>query len=880
MFCALFLFSPSANATKVYAVNEDFTTAPTSNWGFVAASGHTFGYDAVNKRFTIRWGSPTSYTTKTLASAVTPGSDNKVTIEVILQFYTSGNSSSSGNLYFLDENGNAITGIWFGRTSSQWRIANTTNYPGAVAPTATATYTNVLASNAPIAKVTAVLNFSTHTMDYTAQVGTFDNTTRVFTATTPSVSATAQAFINTSASNVKSLLSNFYRVSTTTGTNGYDLMYFGISTEQTVSTVPVTVKFKDQDNNYFKTEEIVTEQVVGSTYNATLAQKANVNTGGFNYVLDPSSTTSVVVTEGGSTLELSFRKAPIYSDMVWNGTTDTNGDLWSEWYTNFLNGTNATNYQTDASATFDATALNKAVVLNDPINIGAGNILINSTGYSFTGGGALTGTGAMNINLTGTDVINLGIINNSSGTTQISGGTVTLSKTGGLASNVTVSGATTLIPTAGATFPSTTFNASSTINCDAIQTSMANISASSGAKLTVNSSYSGTASDGGYTSFGFGAAGTLSTGSELEFNSTGTIGRMGMLAASSTYLANTKVALKGSSFLFINAGQGAPTTINVGTLSGETGTSIGWGRTTDLTRTITWSVGALNENSEFAGSITNTGGYATSGSSYIGNFTNFEKVGTGILTLSGTSTHNGSIAVKAGTLNVTGTLGANVPVTVDANGTLEGTGTINGTVIVNGTLKGNLNVGVLTLADSTIMNVNGFNVGEFDQIDVTGALTNGGVLVINVANDPSGSGEIQLINAGSYTGTFTNVKVISPSNPANAPKRAPNKTSATTYTYDAATGKLSYAPSTPTGLNNVNTNVQIYPTLTKGNVFVKADDVNSINVVGLNGQMIKNIKSTGNETIVNLYGLNNGTYLLNVKFNNGTTSSQQVILQK
>ncbi len=71
-------------------------------------------------------------------------------------------------------------------------------------------------------------------------------------------------------------------------------------------------------------------------------------------------------------------------------------------------------------------------------------------------------------------------------------------------------------------------------------------------------------------------------------------------------------------------------------------------------------MGANNENSEFAGTITNVGGYNSGGAFFIGNYTHLTKVGTGKLTLSGTSnTYNGNLTVNGGEVAVTGTLQGN-----------------------------------------------------------------------------------------------------------------------------------------------------------------------------------------------------------------------------
>ena len=231
---------------------------------------------------------------------------------------------------------------------------------------------------------------------------------------------------------------------------------------------------------------------------------------------------------------------------------------------------------------------------------------------------------------------------------------------------------------------------------------------SSGVKIGISSSHN---TNNDYA-FDFAASGTLSSGSELELTGTATETKFGMTSASATYLANAKVSLKGTAFLFLDVNQGSASTINVGTLSGESGTKLGWGKSSALDRHITWSVGASNEDSEFAGTLTNTGGYKGSGSMYIGQYTHLTKVGTGKLTLSGTSdAYNGDLTINGGEVLVSGTLSGNnqtttqLPntVTVAPNSKLTVTGSLTATnLVINSDENGTgtlVNTGTVTITN-------------------------------------------------------------------------------------------------------------------------------------------------------------------------------------
>ena len=155
------------------------------------------------------------------------------------------------------------------------------------------------------------------------------------------------------------------------------------------------------------------------------------------------------------------------------------------------------------------------------------------------------------------------------------------------------------------------------------------------------------------------------------------------------------------------------------------------------------------------------------------------KNGSGTLELNAANTFTGATAINAGTLFVNGSLAAGSALFVASGATLGGTGTINGAATVNGYLRPGNSPGVLSFGSSlalgstsqTTMELNGTTRGaQYDGIDVTGALTYGGDLTIDVGSAflgssenfslftfASQSGNLDSVNlAGAYgTGTFT-----------------------------------------------------------------------------------------------------------------------------
>ena len=150
--------------------------------------------------------------------------------------------------------------------------------------------------------------------------------------------------------------------------------------------------------------------------------------------------------------------------------------------------------------------------------------------------------------------------------------------------------------------------------------------------------------------------------------------------------------------------------------------------------------------------------------------TTLVKSGAGTWVLTGANTCSGPTMVNGGTLQVDGSLGTNT-VTVANTAVLAGTGTLGGatTVQSGGTLApGDGGIGTLNFGGSLALNggsssslslsKNG-GVLTNDQVSVTGALTEGGLLAVaNSGTNALAAGDsCRLFKAGSYAGGFTNV---------------------------------------------------------------------------------------------------------------------------
>jgi len=440
----------------------------------------------------------------------------------------------------------------------------------------------------------------------------------------------------------------------------------------------------------------------------------------------------------------------------------------------------------------------------------------------------------------------------------ITGHTITVTASPGSTGLSLADGSTVSLGANSVIIPSTTF-AGTTAVIDAgsysgtkvsgFTVSNANIATFKGSCTTSNSTVTGT----------FDAVGSLASGSELILNGTNatinTENKFGITSAPTSYLANVKVTLKGKAFLYINANQSGSTTINVGTLSGESGTKLGWGGSTVFSRDITWSVGGSNQSSEFAGTLTNIGMYHGGGHMYFGNNTHLIKVGTGTLTLSGTSTdYNGNLTVNGGEVIISGAVrGNNQPaiasyvssgityytpgplantvtvsgtqtkltvngiltattISIASTGTLQGTGSVTGTTTVNGTIAGALNFNSNVTLSATALVIAGTNIKMAAGTTLTVASGTAALDAVTINTNGSSTGVIALpdgatiptltITSTSAPAVGTNIQVVNATAPGsiiytNTPVVPVG------YSFDTTTGILTYNGTTITTDTNI-----------------------------------------------------------------------------
>ena len=146
----------------------------------------------------------------------------------------------------------------------------------------------------------------------------------------------------------------------------------------------------------------------------------------------------------------------------------------------------------------------------------------------------------------------------------------------------------------------------------------------------------------------------------------------------------------------------------------------------------------------------------------------FQKLGSGILTVTGNNTFTGPTTVSAGILKVDGSLGSG-SLSVAANAWLMGSGTINGPATVSGTLAPGSSPGVITLGSlvltstsTTLIEVAGTVRGtDYDGVNIAagGGVTYGGILQFSFGASALPEGTYNIFDfTGSSSGSLASVE--------------------------------------------------------------------------------------------------------------------------
>lgn len=453
------------------------------------------------------------------------------------------------------------------------------------------------------------------------------------------------------------------------------------------------------------------------------------------------------------TLRLIVTGTPSAS-LLWNGTPGTTWDSGDPFVpatgaANWRNGPSADRFVKYDAVTFDDTLVNGTAVLSgnvEPASVTVNNstksVTLNSNAGSIVGSASFVKSGAATLTLEGA--------NTYSGGTTLNAGTVQLASdnanTNALGSGaVTLKGGTLAMYS---NFSSTTSSNTSTwnlvvpsgftgtLNCDSRCSIRGTLTGGGTFNLYIPDIRTGI--DGDWSAF-TGQINVTTDANGGEFRIGNNYSPTGLPLAAMNLAANVKLLYVG----IVDSGIGSR--IAIGSLTGAAGSIVQGGPTTG--RTFTWEIGQSDADTVFQGTISEQAA---------GCITALQKVGTGVLKLTGACSHAGSTTVSGGSLIVNGSITAS-PLTVKAGSLLGGSGSLAAATIEGDASlsPGDNGVGVITFTNGLSLAAESVTVIDLgssrDRIDITGNLALNGM--INFSN--AGGllpGTYTIIN---YTGTLS-----------------------------------------------------------------------------------------------------------------------------
>lgn len=546
----------------------------------------------------------------------------------------------------------------------------------------------------------------------------------------------------------------------------------------------VTIQYQDLDGSQIKESRVIAQQEVGLKYILSDDNKATFTRDGNYYAYSAAATGSdtVVVAPGGSTIIAKFKKTAVTAGTyIWKGDAS---NVWNELDENFsTDGTNRLAYQNfNGIELSDATSQYKSITLPKNVNLGTNNLTITTPGYSLSGLGVISGTGALVVNKSASinvyNTLEQGVELNAD-TLEVKHANAAISYLveNGTAINVNAPSFSTPIKSFGGTFaiiPTAQIAQTATITgvdlLKYILVTKGNVTTAVVNRLPIlNNVYSG----------------KIDVSTQLT-DTTYFTSTLLDYSTNKLHLGDHVRLIYQVAPVDAKTDETA-TSITFGELSGTESSSLAGA----YLRRINYKVGSLNTDAIFAGTISPANNTIIS----------IYKQGTGLWALTGQSPlFKGNLYANEGELKVDGTLGMNKSietVTVAATGKLSGKGTFAAiTSNVYGKLAGSPSFeGVLNLqaGSETDIVVDG---STCDLITVGEDLQYGGKLVVTSKNNPP-AGTYKIIQAASYLESSPELgfdEVVLPS--AN-------------WTFKWDTGELVYVGGDASGINNSENNKEV-----------------------------------------------------------------------
>lgn len=346
----------------------------------------------------------------------------------------------------------------------------------------------------------------------------------------------------------------------------------------------------------------------------------------------PASYGVFSINSSGTSLTLNWNPIPMVAR--WRGTTHADWNLTSaNWDKNGTLGT----YQDGIATVFDDGTAVTSIQVTESVNPGS---LVFDASSSYQVGGTAAIGGPTSLAKRGTGTLTLTSANSFTGGTDLDAGNLTITHAAAIGTGpITLSGG---------------------------QWDTGALTPSNSVVVTGDSTIGGGSSNGSHGIKAISGTGTLSLLASNVFDLEGSLASFSGTVILSGPGSFRFFGSNGSSTADFDLGNRALAARNIGTyhlgsMTGSLGSSLS---ITSYTGAATFSIGGNNTSTTFAGNITNGAGT-----------TALTKVGTGTLTLAGTSTHTGATLVSAGTLKITGSLSSSA-LTVNSNATLESAGSL------------------------------------------------------------------------------------------------------------------------------------------------------------------------------------------------------------
>jgi len=610
-------------------------------------------------------------------------------------------------------------------------------------------------------------------------------------------------FINTRASNV----GNGDNTNIDVSLNKWDVYVW----KESLGVADVTINYVDRDNgNTVKSSRVAAQQEVGFIYNLLSDDMNNFSDATNWYLYDADATHAANASKGSgenltvesqtgstpnpaNTLTVVFKKeTKSTGTYIWNGNTSYK---WNYLDNNFsVSGGSDISYQPGNAVGFSRTdATNMEVLVDGAIELADADMTVSAPGYTLTSTtGYITGNGSLKINapvtLAADNRLVGGAVINTDQTVSIQSASAATQFT---AANQEI----TLDLNAGATFNKSITGSGGTLNANLISVNECASSITGFSTVNIGLTDRGRETGNAWTNP---FTSIISDGTQvnvIDATNQDPIRYPATYAVAANSVANAKVHLGDNTRIILNgttSSDNSSITVNIGEVSGTASSSIQGNSVGVYTRTLKYSIGALNTDAVFDGSILPQLTREPSRRSgtknvwapltvegdtvwYLPSTMQLEKVGTGTWTVGGKiiipdADSPSTVTVTAGTLELLDSLVAPadlnlVTLTVNNGSTLKMHGNYIGAFYVtnNGTVEGGGEYAnsfmMIDPASVLKLKVNSFAAGDYEFIkteeggDIT--IKNG---KIDITVDDAKDGQIVILEAGGNYDIIDNIE--------------------------------------------------------------------------------------------------------------------------